>query len=221
MDFDAKCEQFIRYHADRRSGEGRRRLQEGLGHAEHLFLRNVWWPMFQHFDHLHPEYEIYDYKDGERHIDFAYLQPFFQLAIEIDGFGTHWRNITKWQFSNHCQRQNDLVIDGWHVLRFAYDDVQERPRLCQQTIQQLMGRFLHVSGALGNLTLIEREIVRTALRASRPIRPADLCEFLHISPKYARKLLHSLAERQWMEPAAGVSRIRAYQLHPTKRAIRF
>lgn len=99
MGFENEYEEFVHGHVQRRTGERLRRLHKGLGHAERRFLETVWWPTFHHFDHLHPEYEIHDYKDGYRYIDFAYIQPYFQVAIEIDGLESHWRNITKWQYS--------------------------------------------------------------------------------------------------------------------------
>jgi hypothetical protein len=37
-------------------------LERGHAHGEKLFLQNVWWPMFSHFDHLHPEYEVLDWR---------------------------------------------------------------------------------------------------------------------------------------------------------------
>ncbi len=40
--------------------------------------------------------------------------------LEGRGYGPHWRNVSRIQFSDHCRRQNDLVIDGWKVLRFSY-----------------------------------------------------------------------------------------------------
>ncbi|WP_426901554.1 hypothetical protein [Rossellomorea vietnamensis] len=42
--------------------------------------------MFQHFRFLHPEYEINDFKDGKRYLDFAYIRPTMQICFEIDGW---------------------------------------------------------------------------------------------------------------------------------------
>lgn len=140
--FDEVYDHFIHRHIQVRSGERVRRLQKGQGHAEKLFLEHVWWPAFGHFDHLHPEYEITDFKDGFRYLDFAYIRPGVQLAIEIEGYGPHLRDISREQFSDQCRRQNDLIIDGWKVLRYSYDDIREMPRFCQQKLHQFMGRWL-------------------------------------------------------------------------------
>jgi very-short-patch-repair endonuclease len=48
--------------------------------------------------------------------------------------------LSRQQFSDQLIRQNHLIIDGWKVLRFSLDDVKERPRMCEQLVQQFMGR---------------------------------------------------------------------------------
>jgi very-short-patch-repair endonuclease len=185
-----------------------------------MFLSNVWWPTFRQFESLHPEYEIQDYRDGYRYLDFAYIQPYFRIAIEIDGLGPHWKNITKWQFADQWHRQNQLIIDGWYVIRFTYDDVSDRPRLCQQGIQQLMGRWLISAASIDKLTVLEREIIRVVVRSSRAVVPRDVCFLLQISPDYAQKLLRMLVHKQWLQPASGTIRVRSYELHPSRSDIK-
>lgn len=222
MNFEESYELFINAHLQKRNGERRKRLEDGCGHAEKLFLNQVWWPAFGHFQELHPEYEVFDFKDGCRFLDFAYIRPFFRLAIEIDGHGPHWRNISRWQFSDHLLRQNHLTIDdGWRVLRFSYDDLKERPRLCQQIIQQFMGRWFGEEKQSVSLTIIEKEIVRLALRLSRPLSPQDVCDHLGFENKYARKLLHGLKEKTWLQPDRGTTRIRTYRLDLNGKDIYF
>ncbi|WP_307203806.1 hypothetical protein [Paenibacillus harenae] len=69
-----------------KKGEDRRRLASEHGYAEKLFLEKVWFPVFQHFNCLTPEYEVDDYIDGKRYLDFAYIRDTLRLAIEIDGY---------------------------------------------------------------------------------------------------------------------------------------
>ncbi|EPZ44114.1 hypothetical protein [Alicyclobacillus acidoterrestris] len=221
MNFQQEYEAFLHYHRARRAGERLRRLQDGLGHAEQAFVESVWWPMFNHFQHLHPEYEIQDYNDGYRYLDFAYVLPHFRVAVEIDGIGPHWRNITQWKFSEHCQRQNHLVIDGWHVLRFTYEDVKERPRLCQRTIQQLLGNVNPAADSpIATASSVERDIIRIATRSAHPITPQLIAQLLDLHVRRAQSLLRSLAVKEWLTPASGTKRIRSYRLHPSRRNVR-
>jgi hypothetical protein len=60
VDFEEAYELFIQQHLKTRKGEARRRLQEGHGHADKLFIEKVWWPVFGHFDGLQPEFEVQD-----------------------------------------------------------------------------------------------------------------------------------------------------------------
>jgi very-short-patch-repair endonuclease len=190
-------EAFILNHLSKRMGERRRRLKEGHGHAEALFLEQVWIPAFGQLDYLHPEYEIQDFRDGSRFVDFAYIRPSLKLAIEIDGYGPHARLLSRVQFSDQLTRQNHLVIDGWRVLRFSYDDVKDRPRACEQVLQQLLGRFMQgkPSGLGRTLKVEEREILRHAIRIARPITLNDVFELLQAKRDKVRQLLYGLVER--------------------------
>ncbi|MCL6454688.1 MAG: endonuclease domain-containing protein [Alicyclobacillus sp.] len=218
MGFLDAYEKLLEFHRSRRRGPALNRLLPDLGPGERSFLKAVWWPLFRNFEGLHPEYEVHDPGYGTRFIDFAYIRPGFRLAVEIDGATTHWREITQEQFSDHCRRQNTLVISGWTVLRFSYLDVVQRPLDCQRSIRQLLQQF----GPIPQLPLspCERELVRFASRSATPVRPAAAAMHLHVSTKHARKLLHSLVAQEWLEPAGGQVRVTAYRLHPSKAAFR-
>ncbi|MEF3304851.1 hypothetical protein [Paenibacillus sp. GYB003] len=139
MTFESEYEAFLLRHAKMGPSERLRRLQEGHGHAEKLFLQHVWWPAIGHFDHLHPEYEVHDIKDGTRFLDFAYIRTPYKVCFEIDGYGPHSRDASRRQFADNLLRQNHLVIAGRKVIRFAYDDIQEKPRRCQQLLGKWFG----------------------------------------------------------------------------------
>lgn len=208
---------WVKAHVKRRSGHGAARIKEGLQHAEKLFVEHVWWPAFHNLDGLHPEFEIRDFQDGYRYIDFAYIQKHFKVAIEIDGMGPHWKNISQQEFSDHYERQNHLVIDDWHVLRFTYNDICDRPRTCQQTVQQLIGHLsADSSKALKMLKLTDREILRLALGSNRPITARDIANHLNLGNEAATRHLRMLSHLSWLEPASGATRIRSYRVHPSR-----
>ncbi|WP_308638331.1 hypothetical protein [Paenibacillus silvisoli] len=143
MTFQNAYQQWLDRQVAEPLSEGQQhRLAEGHGHAERMFLQQIWYPAFRHFDGLHAEYEIADFKDGSRYLDFAFVREPIKLAIEIDGYDTHLGKANRWQFSDNLMRQNHLVIDGWHILRFSYDDITSRPRMCEQLLQQYMGCWL-------------------------------------------------------------------------------
>lgn len=211
--FDEAHDQFMNGHIQIRRGERARRLQKGHGHAEKLFLDHVWWPAFGHFDHLHPEYEVTDFKDGFRYLDFAYIRPGMQLAIEIDGYGPHLRDISREQFSDQCRRQNDLIIDGWKILRYSYDDIREIPRFCQQKLQQFMGRWLGDEQRSIEADWREKEMIRLFLKHAVPVTPGEVCIHFGVKSKTARKWLQGLMIKGWILPVGGSERIRSYKLN--------
>ena len=46
--------------------------------------------------------------------------PDLRIAVEAESFEFHGR---RWQLSGDCRRYNQLVVRGWLVLRFAWEDV--------------------------------------------------------------------------------------------------
>lgn len=236
MSFQTDYESWLNEHLSKRKGERLRRLKgkngiKGLNHAEKLFLKKVWYPVVGNFRYLHPEYEIIDEKDGSRFLDFAFLPPFFRVVFEIDGYGPHQRDVSRWQFSDERRRQNDLALSGWLILRFSYDDIKERPRSCQQTIHRLMSfysrqsgvRFQATSGALlGNpdaqalqlLSPLEKEIVLFAQHVGRPFEAGEICKEVHISVQSVRRTLKRLSDEGILLPVKfpGQMRVRKYKM---------
>jgi hypothetical protein len=215
MSFESAYRSFVDEQLKDREGESKRRLMKGSGHAEKLFLEKVWWPSFGNFHYLYPEFEVLDFKDGYRYLDFAYIRANFRACFEIDGYGSHWRDTDRRQFADHLYRQNHLIIDGWRVIRFSYDDVLEHPRRCQQMIQQLIGRWLGEVETKVELTYVEREIFRMAVKSMKPITPGEVGTHLGVCSRTAQKLLRQLLDKQVFSKVGESSRrIRAYQLNP-------
>ncbi|TYP68397.1 DUF559 domain-containing protein [Paenibacillus methanolicus] len=216
-DSELVIQQWLKAHERNRKGERKRRISGGLGHAETLFLKQVWWPAFMRLEGLHPEYEVKDFKDGSRFIDFAYFAGDLKLCIEIDGYGSHWRDLTRWQFADHLMRQNQLVIDGWHVLRFAYEEIKDKPRKCQQTIQQFLGRSQTSGDAQlkgHKLNSYERDLVRL-FHAHGKISVRTASEFLHLSTDRARRVIAGMVDKELLLPARPeLRRIHHYVLAP-------
>ncbi|OCT14692.1 hypothetical protein A8709_10890 [Paenibacillus pectinilyticus] len=221
--FEKSYEVFLQQHYSSRKGERLRRLKEGHGHAEQLFIKHVWWKALGEFQYLHPEYEVKDFRDGTRYLDFAYIRQALKLAIEIDGYNTHSSQISRTQFSDQLIRQNHLVIDGWKILRFSYDDVKDRPRMCEQILLQFLGKYFgehrEGQGQVGELSVVEREICRLALSAEKPVTPRVLCELFRFGVKKSRRILHQMLEKNLLVAAGeGKQRIKCYRLHPAVAA---
>lgn len=156
---------------------------------------------------------MHDFKDGTRFLDFAYIRSPYQICLEIDGYGPHARDMSRRQFADNLMRQNHLAIDGWKVIRFAYDDIQDAPRRCQQTIQQLMGRWFGDGQPPVKLSWKQKEIVRLAISKGSPVTPAEVSRQLELSSRHVRDLLHQLVKADVLIPASGTHRVRSYRLN--------
>ncbi|MNC20027.1 hypothetical protein D3C75_679690 [compost metagenome] len=220
MGFQEAYEAFINKHRQGKAGEQLRRLEEGHGHAEKLFLEQVWWSAIGNFDDLFPEYQVTDYKGGYRYLDFAWIRSPYRICLEIDGYGPHQRDVSRWQYADQLQRQNDLVLDDWIVIRFSYDDVKERPRLCERTLQQVQGKWFGGYNQKYSLADMERYIIQMAV-ALGELTPALVVNELEVSDRTARKWLKKLVLKGVLTPASGSARIRKYKVKTDDGILKF
>jgi hypothetical protein len=212
--FENAYEEWLRRHMERRTGERRKRLAEGLGYLEKLFLSDVWWPSFGNLRDLHPEFEVSDFKDGTRFLDFAYVAGSLRMCMELDAFGTHHRDIDRWQHSDHLDRQNDLLIDGWKLLRFSLVKIKQNPRHCQQKLQQALGRWGGGKTAVSLDDPIDQAILRFMETQGKDLSPTFIARELGWNHSTTAKHLRSLHQRNYVIPLkSGTKRVSRYLLN--------
>lgn len=193
----------------------RARLAGGLSHASLFFLRFVWWPAFRSLTGLIPEYEIVDYKDGYRYIDFVYLTNGLRIAIELDGRGPHRLHLSAAEFEDELMRQNYLVLDRWLVLRFPFLMLRDKPRQCQQLLQQLLGSAggTHIE-SFNQLSPTEQRILACVSRITGFFGPSQVADAAGMSKNTALKYLRLLVDKQLLAPVNAAHRkIRRYTLN--------
>ena len=134
------------------------------------------------FNDLYPEWEVRDFANGYRYIDFAYMPRNAKGCIEIQGYGTHARDLELWLFKDLCIRHAYLALDGWVVLPIAYPSIVETPKQCQQLVLSLIGKFI-ATDVPATLPWLESEIIRFARRKFRPFTASELSEHLKVSKK--------------------------------------
>ena len=66
-----------------------------------------------------------------------------RVVIEVDGLAWHTQAD---RFQRDRTRQNHLVNEGWHVLRFTHDDLTHRPHRVLATIRAALARAASASG---------------------------------------------------------------------------
>ncbi|MUT65918.1 hypothetical protein GOM71_08235 [Paenibacillus sp. NEAU-GSW1] len=202
--FEQAYDAFLEKHLAGRSGERRARLARGHSYAEKLFLKQVWWPLAGHFEHLHPEYEIWDWNRKSQFLDFAYITPLGRFGLECDGYQSHVKDMDRERFSYALNRDNFLTGSGWRMLHFSFDDVQSRPEVCRMLLQHALGPALlrKDEGSRGSLGRVEKEILHLAWQLGRPVRPKDICEWLQIDYRTARKHLLAMVSKALLDPVS-------------------
>lgn len=204
--FERECQQQFRY-------------RRTIGPAEKLFLEEVYGPAFQYnFDGLRAEYPFKDFKGGDRFVDFVYVKGGMRLVIEIDGFETHAKAITSTEFDDHLMRQNDLVLQGWLILRFSASQIKRQSMVCRRQLMQTIGYWWSIT--LGNYEPGDRSIWETRRRAAiqiasrqgGDIRTADLAKHFSIHRKTAHQWLSRFAAEGVFEPQLSKVRIALYRL---------
>lgn len=92
-------------------------------------------------DHVHPQYRIIDSTSRLRFIDFAIVDGDRRIAIEIDGTDkVSDQSARTAQLEDLLTRQNDLVNQGWQVLRFTNSQVMHRSAQCARTVAERLQR---------------------------------------------------------------------------------
>lgn len=203
MDFEQAYQEFMASHIERRTGERKGRLLSRNFHGEKLFLQNVWWVLKGNLEHLHPEYEVLDWRGRPYFIDFAWKPPGnIIFLLEIKGFAKHVRDMDRNGFSNDTNRETFLKGIGYRVISFAYDDVADRPDICITLLRLYISQF-HADEAPVTLeVLAEREIIRLAFRLARPFRPIDVSQHLEVSHRTSVKAINRLVVKGWVVPVA-------------------
>ncbi|MFC5404550.1 DNA-binding response regulator [Cohnella soli] len=205
-------------HLAKSRGERLRRLKERHGFGEKCFLENAWWPVVGSLADLHPEYEFIAPDGSHYFMDFAYLRLPRPTCLESDDFGSHARDADRRGFSRGLDRQNEIALAGWHVLRFSVDKLKENPVGCQNHVHRMMTEWYgHEDDSLFGLSLYEREIMRLAATCGDTFTVADACIRLGRQQKFVRSLLHSLVQSGYLEPASGEKRIRKFRIRARHR----
>jgi len=211
--FEEDYRSWLDRHIALSQGERRRRIRHRHGFGEKLFLEHVWWPAVGHLDDLHPEYEFVDAEGNYGYMDYGYIRLPRPACIEIDGFGSHARDVDRNSFSRNLDRQNEIVLGNWNILRFSIDKLKENPFACQKHIRRMLDQWYgEDKSSLLALPLYQREIIRLASRSAAPITVAMACECLGKQKTFVYGQLDALVEKGWLVPATGSKRVRSYKL---------
>ncbi|WP_235846630.1 hypothetical protein [Neobacillus drentensis] len=98
------------------------------------------------------------------------------------------------------------------TLFYVDTDVKEKPRRCQQIVQQVIGRWMGDELDQTSLSFVEKEVLRLAIRKGEAISPVEVEKCLKLSDKTVKKVLSKLVDKKMLIPASGSVRIGSYRL---------
>ena len=110
-------------------------------YAERLALDTVIYPVIgsSKAAMIHSNYEVSLDDGSRRFIDFAIIGASVRIAIEIDGYNYHAEGaIGRDAFDDQLSRQNELILLGWKILRFSFDQINTIPEVCQNQLRRLI-----------------------------------------------------------------------------------
>jgi hypothetical protein len=81
-------------------------------------------------------------RDGRIVAELDWAYPEALVALEFDGYGVHLRSLEA--FEHDRERQNELEILGWHVLRFTLRQVRDRPRHVAGQVRRMLASRIRV-----------------------------------------------------------------------------
>ena len=105
---------------------------------EYAFLRWILAPAAKPeiVGRVKPQYEV-TWADHTYRIDYAIVGQHRLIAVELDGFTFHG---SRTAFSYDRLRQNDLLAEGWLVVRFSYDMIRLEPARCVAQLQSVLNQ---------------------------------------------------------------------------------
>jgi hypothetical protein len=196
MSFEIEHAKWMREHLRRRNGERLDALKRGHGYGNRLFVEGIWWPLVGHFHGLHPEYEVMDWRRRSYFVDFMWIVGAVRVVFEIMDFGSHGTDRSKYRMD--LNRGLFLQTQDCTVFYISLDELKENPAFIFSALRNILSPYLSV-GSGTNRTVerlhskIERDLMRSAIRHNRVLRPAEAAKELELHTmtviKYCRKLV--------------------------------
>jgi len=201
VSFQIEHDHWVQMHMDKRRGERLDALRRGHGFGNRLFVEKVWWPLVGHFDHLHPEYEVRDWRGRSYFVDFAWIARNIKIFIEIMDYGSHGTDRTKYRLD--LNRMLYLQSQSHFVIAVALDELKENPEFILGMMRNILSPYLHMtSDQPARFSRVEREIMRYAARNDRIIKPSKAAQELELHKQTVIKYCRILVDKGKLRPVS-------------------
>lgn len=205
MGFREEHEQWLGEHYRRRKGERLDALKRGHGYGNRLFVEQVWWPLAGHFQGLHPEYEVKDWRGRSYFVDILWQVGTSRIAFEIMDFGSHGTDRSKYRMD--LNRGLFLQSQDCMVLYISLDELKDNPSFILSALRNILFPYLSAGksanrSAESSYSKLERDLMRSAIRHHRVLRPAEAARELELHTTTVIKYCRMLVDKGKFRPVA-------------------
>lgn len=197
MSYEVEYDKWLRRHLTKRYGERKDALKRGHGFGNRLFVEKIWWLLLGHFNGLHPEYEVKDWRGRSYFVDFMWIVNGHLFVFEIMDFGSHGKDRSKYR--KDINRGLFLQSLGCHYIEISLDELKDNPSFIISMLQSILAPYLAAATQMNGGTLqfnkIERQLMRMAVRQNRIIRPAKAAKELELHKDTVIKYCRILVEK--------------------------
>lgn len=205
MSFEREHKEWLCNHLRQRKGERLDALKRGHGYGSRLFVERVWWPLAGHFQGLHPEYEVKDWRGRSYFVDILWEIGASRIAFEIMDYGSHGTDRSKYRMD--LNRGLFLQSQDCTVLYISLDELKENPSFILSALRNILFSYLLADKSAKTTTeraysRIERDLMRAAIRHHRVLRPADAARELELHTMTIIKYCRQLVDKGKFRPVA-------------------
>lgn len=203
MGYEEVHNAWLNHHLRRRSGERLDALKRGHGFGNRLFLEQIWWPLAGDFHGFHPEYEVADWRGRPYYVDFMWITGSLRVAFEIMDYGSHGTERTKYRMD--LNRGLFLQTQGCTIFYISLDELKENPSFILHALRNSLTPYLMAAGraapnAEKPFCKIEQDLMRTAIRHNRVLRPAEAARELELCAQTVIKYCLMLVDKGKFRP---------------------
>lgn len=115
--------------------------QNKMNEIEQTFVEDVFYPYAGEngLDFLQAQTPFEDSECRTRKLDFTVTTNRYNYVIEIDGYTYHAEGasrVTPEYFDDLLMKHNDLILNGYILVRFSYNQIRNHPDLCINTLRR-------------------------------------------------------------------------------------
>ena len=112
-----------------------------MNEIERIFVEDIFYPYAGEngLDFLKAQTPFEDSECRTRKLDFTVTTNRYSYVIEIDGYTYHAEGasrVTPEYFDDLLMKHNDLILNGYILVRFSYNQIRNHPDLCMSVLRR-------------------------------------------------------------------------------------